>query len=139
MVKRDVMKASVMLEHDEKYAVILAFDVKVERDAQEMADSLKVKIFTVSTKKKFHVLYSTSWIEKGNSFRFALFKEKLFCRLKTTFAFLPLLSPLLSNARQNTSSSSLFLRRTSSTTCSTASWGTWRSSSGKSEKSSSTR
>ena len=27
--KRDVMKASVMLEHDDQWAVILAFDVKV--------------------------------------------------------------------------------------------------------------
>ena len=48
VVKRDVMKASVMLEHEVKYAVILAFDVRVERDAQEMADSLGVKIFQVS-------------------------------------------------------------------------------------------
>ncbi|ODN03929.1 Eukaryotic translation initiation factor 5B [Orchesella cincta] len=45
VVKRDVMKASVMLEHDSQYAVILAFDVKIERDAQEMADHLGVKIF----------------------------------------------------------------------------------------------
>ena len=45
VVKRDVMKASVMLEHEEKYTVILAFDVKVERDAQEMADSMGVNIF----------------------------------------------------------------------------------------------
>ena len=29
-----------------RYAVILAFDVKVERDAQEMADNLGVRIFT---------------------------------------------------------------------------------------------
>lgn len=39
------MKASVMLEHEEKYTVILAFDVKIERDAQELADSMGVKIF----------------------------------------------------------------------------------------------
>jgi len=39
------MKASVMLEHEPKYTIILAFDVKIERDAQEMADSLGVKIF----------------------------------------------------------------------------------------------
>ncbi|CAB3992362.1 eukaryotic translation initiation factor 5B [Paramuricea clavata] len=44
--KKDVMKASVMLEHDNQFAVILAFDVKVERDGQELADSLGVKIFT---------------------------------------------------------------------------------------------
>ncbi|CAB0040392.1 unnamed protein product [Trichogramma brassicae] len=39
------MKASIMLEHDSQYATILAFDVKIERDAQELADSLGVKIF----------------------------------------------------------------------------------------------
>lgn len=44
--KKDIMKASIMLEHDSQYAVILAFDVRVEREAQEMADSLGVKIFT---------------------------------------------------------------------------------------------
>ena len=51
VVKRDVMKASVMLEHEEKYTVILAFDVKVERDAQEMADNVGVKIFQVRIEK----------------------------------------------------------------------------------------
>ncbi|XP_026476183.1 eukaryotic translation initiation factor 5B-like isoform X2 [Ctenocephalides felis] len=45
VVKRDVMKASTMLEHDSQYATILAFDVKIERDAQELADTLGVKIF----------------------------------------------------------------------------------------------
>ncbi|XP_047989977.1 eukaryotic translation initiation factor 5B isoform X1 [Leguminivora glycinivorella] len=45
VVKRDVMKASAMLEHDSQWATILAFDVKIERDAQEMADNLGVKIF----------------------------------------------------------------------------------------------
>ncbi|CAH1267270.1 EIF5B [Branchiostoma lanceolatum] len=44
--KRDVMKASVMLEHDSQYAVILAFDVRVERDAQELADNLGIRVFT---------------------------------------------------------------------------------------------
>ncbi|XP_054755018.2 eukaryotic translation initiation factor 5B-like [Lytechinus pictus] len=43
--KKDVMKASVMLEHDSQYAVILAFDIKVERDAQELADRENIKIF----------------------------------------------------------------------------------------------
>ena len=41
------MKASVMLEHEEKYTIILASDVKIERDAQEMADNMGVKIFQV--------------------------------------------------------------------------------------------
>ncbi|XP_031696677.1 eukaryotic translation initiation factor 5B-like, partial [Anarrhichthys ocellatus] len=44
--KKDVMKASAMLEHDLQYAVILAFDVKVERESQEMADTLGVRIFS---------------------------------------------------------------------------------------------
>ncbi|XP_046693045.1 eukaryotic translation initiation factor 5B isoform X2 [Silurus meridionalis] len=44
--KKDVMRASTMLEHDPQYAVILAFDVKIERDSQEMADSLGVRIFS---------------------------------------------------------------------------------------------
>ncbi|RWS28934.1 eukaryotic translation initiation factor 5B-like protein [Leptotrombidium deliense] len=46
VVKRDIMKASIMLETAPDYAVVLAFDVKVERDAQELADQLGVKIFT---------------------------------------------------------------------------------------------
>ncbi|XP_042902233.1 eukaryotic translation initiation factor 5B [Parasteatoda tepidariorum] len=44
VVKKDVMKASIMLEHDSQYATILAFDVKVDKDAQELADHLGVKI-----------------------------------------------------------------------------------------------
>ena len=44
--KKDVMKASTMLEHNNFYGVILAFDVKVERDALELADSSGIKIFT---------------------------------------------------------------------------------------------
>ncbi|XP_067889992.1 eukaryotic translation initiation factor 5B [Heterodontus francisci] len=44
--KKDVMKASAMLEHDPQYSVILAFDVKIERDSQELADTLGVRIFS---------------------------------------------------------------------------------------------
>jgi len=45
--KKDVMRASVMLERKRKeFAVILAFDVKVEKDAVAMAEELGVKIFT---------------------------------------------------------------------------------------------
>jgi len=46
--KRDIMKASTMLEHNEKYGVVLAFDVNITREAQELADSFKppIKIFT---------------------------------------------------------------------------------------------
>jgi len=49
VVKRDVMKAAAMLEHDPMYAAILAFDVKVEKDAQELADKEGVKIFSEET------------------------------------------------------------------------------------------
>ncbi|CAF0725004.1 unnamed protein product [Brachionus calyciflorus] len=44
--KKDVTIASIMLEKDPQYAVILAFDVKVEREAQDLADNVGVKIFT---------------------------------------------------------------------------------------------
>ncbi|KAL5962597.1 Eukaryotic translation initiation factor 5B [Taenia solium] len=44
--KKDVMKASIMVERDKKWAVILAFDVKVDRDAQKMANEVGVQIFT---------------------------------------------------------------------------------------------
>jgi translation initiation factor 5B len=45
--KKDVMRASVMLEKGRrKFAVILAFDVPVTKEAREMADDLGVRIFT---------------------------------------------------------------------------------------------
>lgn len=44
--KRDVITASAMLEKAKEYAVMLCFDVKVDKDAQEMADQMGVKIFT---------------------------------------------------------------------------------------------
>ena len=41
------MRASVMLEKGrKKFACILAFDVPVSREAQEMADSMGVRVFT---------------------------------------------------------------------------------------------
>ncbi|KAI3630672.1 hypothetical protein MIR68_012107 [Amoeboaphelidium protococcarum] len=43
--KKDVMKCSVMLEHAKEYAVILAFDVKIDRDAQELAEEMGIKVF----------------------------------------------------------------------------------------------
>jgi len=46
--KRDVIKASVMLERAKEYAVILAFDVKVTPDAQEMAIEMGVRIMTAN-------------------------------------------------------------------------------------------
>ncbi|KAK5702320.1 eukaryotic translation initiation factor 5B, partial [Elasticomyces elasticus] len=44
--KRDVITASTMLEKAKEYAVMLCFDVKVDRDATELADKMGVKIFT---------------------------------------------------------------------------------------------
>ena len=51
-----------------RYAVILAFDVKVERDAQEMADGLGVKIFTAD------IIYHL--FDKFMAFREKLKKQK---------------------------------------------------------------
>ncbi|XP_015072839.2 eukaryotic translation initiation factor 5B-like [Solanum pennellii] len=44
--KKDVMKASVMLEKRKEYATILAFDVRATQEAQELADEVGVKIYT---------------------------------------------------------------------------------------------
>uniref|UniRef100_A0A0E0L6J1 Eukaryotic translation initiation factor 5B n=1 Tax=Oryza punctata TaxID=4537 RepID=A0A0E0L6J1_ORYPU len=43
--KKDVMKASVMLERKKEYATILAFDVKVMPDARDLAEESGVRIF----------------------------------------------------------------------------------------------
>jgi translation initiation factor 5B len=43
--KKDIMKASVMLEHAKEFACILAFDVKVSPEAAEIAESMGVRIF----------------------------------------------------------------------------------------------
>ncbi|KAF2160776.1 hypothetical protein M409DRAFT_59572 [Zasmidium cellare ATCC 36951] len=44
--KRDIITASTMLEKAKEYAVMLCFDVKVDKDAHELADQMGVKIFT---------------------------------------------------------------------------------------------
>jgi len=44
--KRDVMQAGIMLEKAKEYAVMLCFDVKVDKEAQLYADDIGVKIFT---------------------------------------------------------------------------------------------
>jgi translation initiation factor 5B len=44
--KRDVMMAGTMLEKNKEYAVMLCFDVKVDKDAQAYANEIGVKIFT---------------------------------------------------------------------------------------------
>ncbi|RAL09845.1 putative mitochondrial translation initiation factor IF-2 [Aspergillus homomorphus CBS 101889] len=44
--KRDVMMAGTMLEKAREYAVMLCFDVKVDKEAAAYADEVGVKIFT---------------------------------------------------------------------------------------------
>ena len=45
--RRDVMRAGVMLERGrKKFAVILAFDVPVNREARELAEETGVRVFT---------------------------------------------------------------------------------------------
>jgi translation initiation factor 5B len=44
--KKDVVTASVMLEHKKEYATILAFDIKVTPEARAAAEDLGVRIFT---------------------------------------------------------------------------------------------
>ncbi|KAI5307358.1 hypothetical protein KEM56_006028 [Ascosphaera pollenicola] len=44
--KRDVMRAGTMLEKAKQYAVMLCFDVKVDKEAQAYADEAGIKIFT---------------------------------------------------------------------------------------------
>jgi translation initiation factor 5B len=44
--KRDVMQCGTMLEKSPDYAVMLCFDVKVDKEAQEYADQQGIKIFT---------------------------------------------------------------------------------------------
>ena len=46
MHKKDVLKASVMLEHRLEYATILAFDVKISPDARKLAADTGVRVFT---------------------------------------------------------------------------------------------
>lgn len=44
--KRDIIQTGIMLEKSPDYAVMLCFDVKVEKDAQSHADDNGIKIFT---------------------------------------------------------------------------------------------
>jgi len=44
--KKDVIKASIMHEHRPEYATILAFDVPVTKEAEDMAKETNVKVFT---------------------------------------------------------------------------------------------
>ncbi|RUS32151.1 hypothetical protein BC938DRAFT_476142 [Jimgerdemannia flammicorona] len=43
--KKDIMRAAVMLEKAKEFAVMLCFDVKVDKDAEELAEEMGIKIF----------------------------------------------------------------------------------------------
>ncbi|KAG9287698.1 hypothetical protein G9A89_004101 [Geosiphon pyriformis] len=43
--KKDIMRAASMLEKAKELAVVLCFDVKVDKEAQELADEFGIKIF----------------------------------------------------------------------------------------------
>ncbi|KAI9209018.1 uncharacterized protein BJ171DRAFT_488235 [Polychytrium aggregatum] len=43
--KKDVIRASIMLDRAREYAQLLAFDVPIDKDAQQLADECGVKIF----------------------------------------------------------------------------------------------
>ncbi|KAI8824354.1 P-loop containing nucleoside triphosphate hydrolase protein [Fimicolochytrium jonesii] len=44
--KKDIIRASVMLERAREYAQLLAFDVPIDKEAEQMAEELGVKIFS---------------------------------------------------------------------------------------------
>ncbi|KAJ6785255.1 hypothetical protein PWT90_09077 [Aphanocladium album] len=44
--KRDVMQCGIMLEKAPDYAIMMCFDVKVDKEAQQYADDQGIKIFT---------------------------------------------------------------------------------------------
>ncbi|KAJ2871402.1 eukaryotic translation initiation factor 5B, partial [Coemansia aciculifera] len=44
--KKDVTRASAMLERAKEYAIMLCFDVKIDKDAEKMAKNLGIKVFT---------------------------------------------------------------------------------------------
>lgn len=43
--KKDITRCAVMLERAPEFAVLLAFDVTVDKDAERMAEELHIKIF----------------------------------------------------------------------------------------------
>jgi len=43
--KKDVLRASIMVERKKQYALMLCFDIEVDRDAEKLAADLGVKIF----------------------------------------------------------------------------------------------
>jgi translation initiation factor 5B len=46
--KKDIIRASVMLERAPEFAQLLAFDVPIDKDAQDLANEMGVKIFSAN-------------------------------------------------------------------------------------------
>lgn len=58
--KKDIIRASIMLERAPEYAQILAFDVVVDKDAEDLAQQLGVKIF------KADIIYHVCFINHSS-------------------------------------------------------------------------
>ncbi|GAA6020658.1 hypothetical protein JCM10207_007813 [Rhodosporidiobolus poonsookiae] len=86
--KKDVMRASTMLEKAKELAVILCFDVPVDKDAERMADELGIKIFKADIIyhlfDQFTAYHAQTVEEKKAS---AADKAVFPCRLKTIACF----------------------------------------------------
>ncbi|KCV72646.1 translation initiation factor 5B [Fonticula alba] len=46
--KKDVIRASIMLEHQKEYATMLCFDVKIDREAEALTKELGVRVFSAN-------------------------------------------------------------------------------------------
>ena len=81
--KSDVTRCSVQLTREPKNAMILAFDVPVERDAQIMADGLGIKIFTADIIYHLEEAFRTHVAEVKERERAQFASRATFpCRLK---------------------------------------------------------
>ncbi|EEB08574.1 translation initiation factor IF2 [Schizosaccharomyces japonicus yFS275] len=46
--KKDIMRSATMLEKAPEYAIMLCFDVKIDKDAEELAEQMGIKIFSAN-------------------------------------------------------------------------------------------
>lgn len=53
--KRDIIRAATMVERAPEFAIVLAFDVEVDKEARKIADEMGVKIFTGRFRSMLHV------------------------------------------------------------------------------------
>eukprot|EP00834_Sanchytrium_tribonematis_P001607 NODE_41_length_34096_cov_2.002235.p3 type:complete len:751 gc:universal NODE_41_length_34096_cov_2.002235:21247-23499(+) len=86
--KKDVMKASIMMEHNPEYAVMLCFDVKADKDVLDLAEELGITIFQADI--IYHLFdkfteYHQSTLEKKRKEQAP--KAVFPCILKTLAAF----------------------------------------------------